>query len=364
MTQHTGQPPHPFALRNVETNTSDGSNDGPDAQIYDLCGLDNYDEQHDYRVTRQLNQSPNDWRPRLLECRTLDLSCLEENGPHASQYRISAGRSKIILEHADATASVDDTDSQGWHIFSMPGLTEHIEGDVRRHLQDGLSIAFPAARKTSIGSNGIGNLLSCDLTSLDTMARQRYELLSDLAANERIIAMGTSLGTKVVNGLVNLNLDEGSPLDCVQVLYSPALVTPRRTAMDMAARFLPCLVRDVVRHAWTLPVKERVQALGKLTQYGARVAADGVTLGHEVYDLLHGTPYEQIERAVSAHRTLVVVGEYDAIGEIPMWCDLEEKYPDTLRVSVIPNRGHDLPIFADGPEIISREIRRSGILEA
>ena len=281
--------------------------------------------------------------PNNMECTTLE-------------QRIGGG-----VIHRYVKMEVDGFSHKGWYtpadreqdsdylLVVKPGLAEVIHDGIGFTLHKRLATALPTMSVFSHETDGVGkyaeSLSPSDLLThgIDQMSLQGLELLKRFGEGKRIITLGTSMGTVIFNNLLLNNINQGEPVDVAGVVnFAPALVDPRRVPLDMAARFVPGLAVDLAKEI----VKTDGRHIGNfiLMLLDSRPSfKDILPFSKQIFDLLHGTPLEEIEEVVSRYPVDVIVGDRDPVGQYKMWLKLEEKYPE-LTAHILHKKGHGISI--------------------
>jgi pimeloyl-ACP methyl ester carboxylesterase len=250
------------------------------------------------------------------------------------------------------------------NVVAKPGLGEVVENGVGFEFHKRLAKGLPEARIISHATHGIGPhgdiIPWTDLPKhgLNQMAEQCLRLLEAYIPDEPIVLVGTSMGTVINNRLLNLHLAYGGTLNIEGVInYAPALVDPKNVIKDMALRFPVDLAIDGFKEFFTRTrVKHMLGAAAILTRSAMRLR-DLVTMGRQIYDLMHGTAQSDVENVLANYpRVATIVGEEDPVGQVPMWIELEKRYSN-LQLIKLFGRGHGIAMKPiDGARKVSETI--------
>ncbi|MDB5185875.1 MAG: hypothetical protein JWL85_398 [Candidatus Saccharibacteria bacterium] len=251
------------------------------------------------------------------------------------------GRDYVMLVSEPSLAD------SGLTAVAMPGILESVEGGVGLGYHRALARQLPTHRVVSIATDGIGpngaktTLLNWHQCSLDHMAEQGLDLLKTHNEGRSCVGLATSMGSVVLANILNRNIREGKPVDFRGViLNAPALVPPNRVVQDMFFGFLPLFAIDTLEEVFVrTPPRDIPKVLGLLL-HSLPGKKDVVPIVRQVYDLLHGTPMDQIETVVREYPTTVITGTDDPVGEIRMWQELQSHYPKKLKLETVARHGH------------------------
>lgn len=259
-------------------------------------------------------------------------------------------------------------------IVRLPGLGEVIENGVGLRMHTELSGKFPTAKVVTIANSGHGKL-NCSSKSdnstrnsysIEAMANQRAELLAGISS-DRLIIVGTSMGSVIGNKLVQLSLNNNNQLNIAgSCWYAPALVTPNNAKRDIL-RFLPKFAKDSsleVAYRSNL-LKNPLAAIGALSIIASsikdyRISPAAATA--QLFDIYKGTPLDEIENTVANLPSSAIVGTADSLKELAMWREFADKYPHFL-LKEVDGRGHGMTLNpVKAVHKITKTIRESGLM--
>lgn len=255
-------------------------------------------------------------------------------------------------------------------VLTKPGLGELIEDGVGWRLHETLAKQLPGARVISHATYGIGNtatrlsLLDLRNHGIEQMANQGMDLIEKFCPDERIIYVGTSLGTIIGNRLLRINTERGHPANITGVFYyAPAIVDPKNVLKDMG-RFLPALAYDLVSE---LAIKTHPKhKLGQLiTLVASRPSRhDVMPMVRQGIDVIFGTPEDEVVEVLGNYLVHVVLGTKDPVGQLNMWNRFETEF-DNLSVTRLEGRGHGIAVdTVRGGKKIAKIIRNTWLDEA
>jgi len=246
-------------------------------------------------------------------------------------------------------------------ISSLPGWTEHIEGELRKRLQVNLALQFPSARIASIATNGVGKTggryrwRERDQHGLDAMGAQRVLLVRAVSGDLSVIGQGTSMGSVIDHrmGRANFDNDKTRPQIKInlagQIWSSPAIMSPEQAKERMkTGRFLRNFGSGVTRElvTKTSPLAALDLGMAALLRYGFDVP-DILPMTHQVDELRQGTELEEAGQVVEQAPTLVIAGEKDDLFDHEFMDALARRYDGHFRIVLIPGRGHEITMKAD-----------------
>lgn len=241
----------------------------------------------------------------------------------------------------------DPEQDSGTLLVAKAGLGEVVHDGIGLKLHTRLAGALPSMSVFSHETDAIGKygsrLSFSDLLShgLDQMSEQGLELLKRFGEDKRVVLLATSMGTVIVNKLLLHNLEQDQPVDVAGVVnLAPALVDPSRVPVDMFLRFTPSLVMDLAKEVAITDLRHMGGYLLTLLHSRPRLR-DTVPFSKQIFDLLHGTPMDEIEEAIAAYNTSVIVGNNDPVGQPKMWRELAENH-DSLDLHVLTGKGHGI----------------------
>jgi len=336
----------------------DGSTDGsqpPDIQDY--CASNN--ENHDFDIATRI-RALQEHGIELISCRDIDPGSLSE-APHSSLHMVKTPTSRLLMEHTSGAKPSAEP-----QIICLPGLSENIVHKYDKIFHDQLSTMLSGLTVTSIGANAIGIRGERDRASRETVAEERLQITEAVTDGRKVLVVGTSMGSVYETDIVNLNLDEGEPVNIQGMVYfAPAVVSPQYAKQRMLGQFFPQLSIDMTRHIHRQPMRDRLRLTGEVAMWGMQAARELPSLAHQARELVRGTGVEKIERiAAKGYPILVIVGGHDAVGELRMWQGVADKYSN-IKLLVLQNHGHELPFEPrKAARKLSKEILQSGILFA
>lgn len=272
--------------------------------------------------------------------------------------------------------SAIDSSLEPTTIVRLPGLGEVIENGVGLKMHTEMALKFPSARVLSISNSGHGKI-NCNASNgkqnrrgytIESMANQRAELLQDISS-DRLIIVGTSMGSAVGNKLIQLSLMHNNKLNIAgSCWYAPALATPRNAKYDVA-KFLPKFAKDcslevAYRSNPLKNPKATIAALGILAASIKDYRIDLKAATTQVFDLIKGTPLEEIENTAASLPSSAIVGTSDSMHELEMWRSFDAKYSHFL-LKEVNDRGHGMtlnPVRAVAK--IAKTLRESKLMPA
>lgn len=278
--------------------------------------------------------------------------------------------------HRHAIEITDPADREASYVvLSFPGFTECIEGDFRKKMHASLSNLHPHARIVSIGTNGIGSIgdkydwSDRKLHGVDAMGAQRLGIAKALSGDLPVFNISTSMGTEIAQRMAEQNLFTISPEQRINLVglcfISPALVDPENIMKDMAIKFIPGMLIDVIRETG---LKSTPLEIGKIIVAACRYGLkpnDAPALLNQLFELLAGTSEARLSSVVAEVPTAVIAGELDSLAQWKMWHRIQTHHPHQLTLEMILKRGHGLPMkpekSADKSTRVSRRILEEAI---
>jgi pimeloyl-ACP methyl ester carboxylesterase len=279
----------------------------------------------------------------LISCRQL---FIDEPSIDISLHR--AHSSLYLAEMHYGTSFIEATASQTLkaraRMVSFPGLSEDVRHPFNKLFNDALLGQFPGWQGIALGSNGIGIRGKHDTSTRSETSQDRFELLANTATKKPHVLVGRSMGATFANDIVNKNLDEKKPaLNIDKVIYlAPALIEPSSAHIALI-KFLPRLLADGLNEARHQEPYSIYKGLGYLASWGVQtLREESPSVSHQARELFKGTQQEEVDRVVAHYKTLVVTGANDTLANVNMWQNLKEKYPDNLRLVIVPKHGHEM----------------------
>ncbi len=252
------------------------------------------------------------------------------------------------FEHRGWYTPPSETDS-GLTVAVKPGWGEIVDDGIGWELHRRLAKTLPSVALFSHETDGMGSyathmgirrLMS---HGLDEMSEQGLELLRRVSDDRRLVVAGISMGTVILNRIMDRNIEAGMPVNIEGALYlAPAAVDPRHVFRDMGLRFFPGLSLDIGRELITTDRRYIGQLCLSLVRSRPSLA-NLLPLGKQGIDLLRGTPDEEVEMVLDNYPIDVIVGENDSVGQAGRWLTRAEDHPN-LRVHVLRGRGHGIAI--------------------
>lgn len=218
-------------------------------------------------------------------------------------------------------------------IVAKPGWCELIENGVGWEFHKQIAMRLPSAKVISHATQGVGpsakRAAITDLPKLgiNHMAKHGLKMLETFCPSERIVYVGTSMGTVIGNKLLNYNLRLGRPVDFAGVIYyAPAVVPPHNVQRDMLLRFFPSTIKDSFQEVVSRTRPQHIiKTLGTLA--ASRPSwRDIPPILRQGIDLLQGTPQDEIENVVESYNMHVITGQDDPVGQQKMWEEYAQLY--------------------------------------
>lgn len=237
---------------------------------------------------------------------------------------------------------------QPFTIVSKRGFMEPIEDGIGREFHSQLARLVPHARIVSHATHGIGSsagqvsLRGLSQYGLDRIANEDLKFLHLLGGEERLILIGTSMGSVVLNKLLNINTALDKPVEVGGiVLNAPAIVEPPLARSAMLKGLLPHLLSDIPSELVAkTPRAELLQTLGHFAASRARLR-DILPAGRHALDLLRGTSAADLASMLEAYASVsVIAGQKDTLAQTEMWRKMLPAYP-SLRLHEV-SKGHGM----------------------
>lgn len=270
-------------------------------------------------------------------------------------------KDKFTREHLLLTADIEDFRHRLWMtepkestqdpllVVTKPGLGELIEDGIGFEFHREIARQLPGAFVVSHATHGVGPtadripLRELPQHGLDAMAEQCLKLLQTYFEGMRTVYVGTSMGTVIGNKLLRLNLESDSPVNIEGVVHiAPALVPPEHVVNDMVFKFGPTIARDIFKQlTFKTSPKHIVGTLRQLVKSKPSMR-DIPPFVRQIFDLLQGTPEEEIDQVLEAYAVSVITGSEDSVGGFSdLWVPKADQFPN-LTLDVVKGRGHDI----------------------
>jgi hypothetical protein len=263
-----------------------------------------------------------------------------------------------INGYKQAMEVTDPADGEATYtLFSVEGLTEHIQGGVRKSMQARLAHEFPRARIVSVESDGLGNIgerynpedpKERDKHSFEVQASQRLVIAKATSGDKPVILNGTSMGVNITDMMVHENT-YGSPAGGRiniegQTWNVTAAIPPERIAPDMTFIFLPQVAIGLAKGLLRCYPREvlRITKTG-LLQSGF-TKPDVQVMYHQIHELLRGVKEDYVNEVVAAAPTSNVTGERDVLRYQPMNDRLKATHGDLFQDKIMKGWGHEAPM--------------------
>ncbi len=311
----------------------------------------------------ECNSVAHDWgfekkfpNAELLSCRDpLGIEEDDEGLYHSSLYVNRpklTGSARYLLETIDGSGIPSDL-----RLVHIPGLSENVPYEFARNRTERLLGLLGLRRSITLGHNAIGIRGEHDTSNRVDVTLEREEIIRKSSRkDERNILLGSSMGSVILSDIALRNSTSKKPFNiAAQVYVAPAIRRDGGMTLPLAANFGRQLIMDGLRDTAFMGVRQQFHDAKVVKNWLHETSLNLHNLHHQVDEVLGASIADELALVVSLHPTVVIVGEKDKIADIPLWKELAASYPDTMRLVLLKNRGHEILTH---PERTARKIAK------
>jgi alpha-beta hydrolase superfamily lysophospholipase len=285
--------------------------------------------------------------------------------------RVGSSEPHLLRLSEPDPAYADNSDTPFEALF--PGWTEVIEGGISGAWHETVASENPGQYTVSFATDGVslhGKPLSHGRAlgrQFPKMAAERQQIIRHLAGPEApVILTGTSMGAVLAVFTAHANSQAVAKANIRGLrLLSPGVIAAdvppeeafRLVPIETTAQRLSVL-QHFLGHIGMDAARESVhhprEAAGALAGVIATAATcfmhpeKATAMTGNLLQLLQGTPWQTLTEVAASYKISVLTGEQDPVAEIRQWEALRAKYPDNIRLKVVPGKGHAMSLDTRG----------------
>ncbi len=265
---------------------------------------------------------------------------------HSSIVRVNTPNTKFLSETIETSKSV-----HGTRLVHIPGLSENVVHPFARERLDGVFSGLPVDRAIAQGHNGVGLGLwqFRDKEARQQVAATRLQILHDTTKKgERLLLIGSSMGSIVLVDMVEMNFNSRDKLDIAGiVLFGPALHTDPGHAREHAVSFGKQLTRDAGRDFVTKSPRKLIRGAKDLVSWGADTAKSLPHIYHQLGEIITASDIRTLHNIFEIVPAITVHGNKDDIVAHELWNTMAKAHPKKFSQIILPGKGHEILVDPD-----------------